>query len=107
LLYGYDKGNARIVAMDKASGAFKEQYRVTLDPGWKDLRGLYILPGASGDPATVYWIDGKRLYNSVLKPIPQPPGAVPGSSARPSGRSSPAATRRPATTPSVASSSVP
>ncbi len=99
LLYGYDKGNARIVAMDKASGAFKEQYRVTLDPGWKDLRGLYILPGASGDPATVYWIDGKRLYNSVLKPIPQPAGAAPGSSARPSGRASPAVTRKPATTP--------
>ena len=27
-----------------------EQYRVTLDPGWKDLRGMYVLPGGSGDP---------------------------------------------------------
>ncbi len=115
ILYGYDQSNARIIAIDKASGAFKEQYRVTLDPGWKDLRGMYVVPGADGDPATLYWIDGRRLLSSVLTPVAVPtpsPGASataapsraasPGTSgARPSAsaRSSPKATARASASP--------
>ena len=94
LLYGYDQPNARIIAIDKASGAFKEQYRVTLDPGWKDMRGMYVIPGADGDPATLFWIEARRLLSSVLKPVAVPaPGAS--AAARPSGAASPAVSARP------------
>jgi hypothetical protein len=83
-LYGYDKPNARIVAVDKATGVFKEQYRVTLDPGWKDLRGMYVVAGADGDPSTVFWIDGKRFYSSVMEAFVAPAASPgPGSSRTP------------------------
>ena len=112
-LYGYDKPNARIVAFDKASGSYTEQYRITLSPGWQDLRGFYVVPGANGDPATLFWIDGKRLYSSTLKGLPTAvvpvPSAGAGGSTLPSGTlgvsasgsPSPAgsATARPARTP--------
>lgn len=98
VLYAYDQPNARVIAIDKATGAYREQYRVNLDPGWKDLRGMYVVPGADGDPATLFWIDGKRLLSSVLTPtatppvIPDPSASV-RPSARPSGPASPAASR--------------
>jgi hypothetical protein len=82
ILYGYDRQNARVIAMDKASGAFREQYRITLDPGWKDVRGMYVTPGAQGDPPTLFWIDGKRYYSSALQPIASP-APVPSATARP------------------------
>ena len=52
---------SHIIALDKASGAFLAQYRVTLDPGWKDLRGMYVVAGANGDADTLIWVDGRRL----------------------------------------------
>jgi hypothetical protein len=82
ILYGYDRQNARVIALDKASGAFREQYRISLDPGWKDVRGMYVTPGAQGDPATLFWIDGKRYYSSALQPITSP-APVPSASVRP------------------------
>jgi hypothetical protein len=86
-IYGYDKANARVVTLDKSSGAFQGQYRVTVAPGWADLRGMYVDPGESGDPPTIYWIDGKRFYSSVLKPVAAPVATpIPGTSARPSVR---------------------
>ena len=33
---------------------------------------MYVTPGAQGDPATLFWIDGKRYYSSALKPIATP-----------------------------------
>ncbi len=85
-LYGYDKPNSRLIAIDKASGAFVGQYRVTVSPGWSDLRSMYVVAGDNGDPATVFWIDGRRFYSSVLKPAATPAAtAAPGTSARPSG----------------------
>jgi hypothetical protein len=81
LLYAYDKTNSRIVSFDKASGEFREQYRVTITPGWRDLRGMYVTPGTDGDPATITWMDSKRLYTSVLQPVAAP--AASGATARP------------------------
>jgi hypothetical protein len=81
ILYGYDRQNARVISIDKATGAFREQYRITLDPGWKDLRGMYVVPGINGDPATLFWIDGRRFYSSSLRAVATP---SPASSPRPS-----------------------
>ncbi len=84
-IYAYDKPNARVIAQDKSTGAFQGQYRVTLDPGWKDLRGMFVMPGADGDPPTIFWIDGKRFYSSTLKPVATPSASpAPSGSARPS-----------------------
>jgi hypothetical protein len=48
---------------------------------------MYVDAGDSGDPPTIYWIDGKRFYSSVLKPVPAPVATpIPGTSARPSVR---------------------
>jgi hypothetical protein len=91
LLYAYDKANARVVVLDKASGEFREQFRVTLAPGWRDMRGMYVTPGGEDEPATITWIDSKRVYTSVLEAIPAPaasPGASAGASPRGSGPSS-------------------
>ena len=84
-LYAYDKPNARIVAIDKATGAFQAQYRVTVSPGWSDLRGMYVVAGNNGDPATLFWMDARRFYNSVLRAVATPtPTPLPGASGRPS-----------------------
>jgi hypothetical protein len=88
LLYGYDTTSARIIAIDKASGAYKEQYRVLSDPGWRDLRGFYVVPGANADPPTLIWVDAKRLYSSILVALPA--AKSPASSASPRTSGSPA-----------------
>ncbi len=100
-LYAFDAANGRIMALDKASGSFREQYRTTITPGWKDLRGVYAAAGTNGDPATLYWVDGKRFYSSSLEQVAAPARSPsPGSSARASGSTggSPRATRLPGTT---------
>ena len=108
LLYAYDKSNARVIVLDKASGEFREQFRVTLAPGWRDMRGMYVTPGGEDDPATITWIDSKRVYTSVLEPIPASPGASPGASPAGSAGRSPAAsgaTARPSGSPAASTDS--
>jgi hypothetical protein len=92
VLYGYDPGNARIVAFDKADGTFREQYRLPPDNGgWGDLRSMYVVDGANGLPPVLFWISSDTLHRSVLAPIaaggPSPsPGATgPAGSGEPSG----------------------
>ncbi|MDQ2966329.1 MAG: hypothetical protein M3R57_10820, partial [Chloroflexota bacterium] len=92
VLYGYDPGNARIVAFDKADGTFREQYRLPPDNGgWEDLRSMYVVDGADGLPPVLFWISSDTLHRSVLAPlaagVPSPsPGATgPAGSGEPSG----------------------
>ena len=69
LLYLWDSANARVIALDKASGEFREQYRLAGgDPGWADVRGIAVVPGAGGDPATLWWIERDRLMTALLQP---------------------------------------
>ncbi|MBM4408660.1 MAG: hypothetical protein FJ038_08725 [Chloroflexi bacterium] len=108
LLYAYDKSNARVIAIDKATGEYREQFRVTLAPGWRDMRGMYVTPGGEDDPATITWIDSKRVYTSVLAPIPTAPGASPAASPGSSAGRSPTAsggTPRPTPTPEASTDS--
>ncbi len=88
LQYAYDKANARLVANDKASAEVREQYRVTISPGWRELRGMFVTPGTEDDPATLTWMDSKRLYTSVLQPV-----ATPAATGSPPARSPAASTR--------------
>ena len=99
LLYGYDRANQRILAIEKDSGAIREQYRlVNGDPGWLDLRGMYVLPGIGDGPATLVWIDHNRLMRTVLQAV-SPSLASPGAGATASPGATPTPSRRPAKTP--------
>jgi hypothetical protein len=98
-IYGWDRANGRIVAFDKADGGYIEQYRVGgLAASWKDLRGLYILPGIEDGPATAVWIDRDRLLTALLEPVI-------GGAASPSPSGSPGASG--STQPSAAASAQP
>jgi hypothetical protein len=104
-IYAYDPQNARVLAIDKASGAYIEQYRLANEPEeWQDMRGMYVTPGIDGGPASLLWISNDAIHQSVLEavePEPEPdPSASPSgsaapASASPSGRRSPRASPRP------------
>jgi hypothetical protein len=71
LLYAYDRANARIVAVDKADGSFREQYRLPAgNAGWEDLRAMYVVDGADDVPPTLFWISSDVFHRSVLAPLP-------------------------------------
>ncbi|MGZ6340211.1 MAG: hypothetical protein ACXWMX_00015 [Candidatus Limnocylindrales bacterium] len=106
-LYGYDAGSARVVAIDKADGSYKEQYRLAGgDQHWRDLRGMYVVKRLNGLSPVLVWIDRSRVMTAPLEAVPDNGSALPGSpnpssSAAaprasglvPSGRASPAASR--------------
>jgi hypothetical protein len=100
VLYAFDEANSRLIALDKPTGAFREQYRIITDPGWRQLRAMYVVAGTDGDPATLIWTDGRRLYSSVLQPAATSAG--PSASATPgaSGAAATAAGSAAAATPS-------
>jgi uncharacterized protein YoaH (UPF0181 family) len=88
LIYGYDQPNQRVVAIDKDTGNIVEQYHLAGgDLSWSDVRGIAIVPGTNGGPASLYWIDRHRLMSSTLAAVPQAgasPSVVPSPSASPS-----------------------
>ncbi len=108
-LYAYDGPSARIVAFEKATGAYVEQYRLPVnDDGWKDVRGMFVsLGGDATAPATLYWLESDRLMSATLEaPVdsasPGPagsPGASPSGSPGPSqqtpGKASPSPSAKP------------
>jgi len=91
LLYGYDRANARIVAVDKADGSFREQYRLPAgNAGWEDLRAMYVIDGADDVPPMLFWISRDVLHRSVLATLPD------GSASPAPGASGPAGSGEPA-----------
>ncbi|MFL5777973.1 MAG: hypothetical protein ACJ761_03420 [Chloroflexota bacterium] len=87
-VYAYDPANARIVAVDKANGAYLGQFRLAGGAGaWKDLRGFYVVPGSGDGPDTLTWITAAGLFQSRLEAVTDTPGANP--SAAPSRGPSP------------------
>ena len=71
-LYAYDRANARIVAVDKASGEYRAQYRLAGGvSGWEDMRGFYIVPPAAADlPSTIVWVTRDSIQQAVLEAVP-------------------------------------
>jgi hypothetical protein len=71
-LYAYDRANARIVAVDKASGEYRAQYRLAGGvSGWEDMRGFYIVPPAEADqPSTIVWVTRDSIQQAVLEAVP-------------------------------------
>jgi hypothetical protein len=78
VIYAYDKANERVVAIDKAKGTYIEQYRLAGDaPGWKDIRGMYVVLAGEDAPATLIWATNDGLYSSVLEAAPEGAGGSP------------------------------
>jgi hypothetical protein len=78
MLYAYDPSSQRVIAFDKATGDYVEQYRLAGgDAAWADLRGMFVRPGIEGDPAVLYWAGPTGLYESVLEPVADVPPASP------------------------------
>jgi len=62
------------------------------DEGWKDMRGMYVLPGVEDGPPTVVWISAGALHQALLDPV-APEAPSPSASAAPStGASTPPST---------------
>jgi hypothetical protein len=100
-VYTYDRANARILAYDKASGHFVNQYRLADGDGWSDLRGFYVIAGVDLAPATLVWISKDAVNQAVLEAVPGPgPGAS--GSPTPSGAVAPSGSVPPSTAPSAA-----
>jgi hypothetical protein len=84
-LYGYDRANARIIALNKVDGSYIEQYRlVGGNAALQDLRGLYVVPGADDKPAVLYWISADGLHTATLVAAPRSAASpTPGASKSP------------------------
>jgi hypothetical protein len=99
LVYAFDRRNGRVIAYDKDSGDYTAQYRLAGgQPGWDDLRGMYIISGVDGEPATLVWLAEGRLGQAVLVAVPDvAPRATPTPSptTEPSDEPSPKATPKP------------
>ena len=104
LIYGYDQPNQRVVAIDKDTGNIVEQYHLAGgDLSWSDVRGIAIVPGTNGGPASLYWIDKNRLMSSTLVAVPEagaspsvaPPSASPSVKPKPTKKPTPKPTKRP------------
>ena len=92
-LYLYDATHQRIVAFDKATGAYKGEYVAAVGtPQLVDLRGMFLLDPGGGATPSIVWVTGDRLMVTPLQP------GQAGASASPTPTASPHATRRPAAT---------
>ncbi len=82
-ILGYDRPNARILALAKTDGAYHAQYRLAGGlPDWSDLRDMYVVAGGENQPATLVWLSSDGINQAPL-------AAVPDASPTPSGSASP------------------
>jgi hypothetical protein len=87
VVYGYDRRNERIVAVDKADGHYLAQYRLADGAdGWEDMRGFYVVPpGEDADaPPQIVWISRNGVNQATLEAVSDEPTASPGASGEPS-----------------------
>jgi hypothetical protein len=93
-LYGFDAANDRVVGLEKSDGAYIEQYRTASTAAkFSDLRDMFVRPGIEDGPATLWWIDGGTLYETILEAGLDRPAASPSPGA--SASASPAASASP------------
>jgi len=84
IMYTFDPGSDRILAYDKSSGRYLEQYRIA-DGGsdWADLRAFYVVARGEGQAPILYWIDGQRLGTTLLQDVSELPPPTPAPSPAP------------------------
>ena len=99
-IYGFDRPNARIVVLAKVDGAYRAQYRLAGGlKDWSDVRAMYIVPGAEGEPSTLVWLSRDGINQAILVAVPdiapsQSAGPAPSSSAGPA-KATPKPTKKP------------
>jgi hypothetical protein len=97
-IYGFDRPNGRIVALDKVDGTYRAQYRLAGGAkDWSDLRAMYVIAGTEEKPATLVWLSRDGVHQAVLEAVPDvapTPSASPVPSASPAG-ASPKPTKKP------------
>ena len=86
VVYAYDRRNARIIALDKADGAYRAQYRLAGGvEGWEEMRGMYVVPPTDPeDPPVLIWISRDSIHQAVLEAVPDVAPATPPPSPEPS-----------------------
>jgi hypothetical protein len=82
-VFAYDPANARVLEYDEASGKFLAQYRLAEGDGWKDVRGMVVLPLIADQPATLIWLSSDGVHEAVLAGAPEGGGGSPGASGSP------------------------
>jgi hypothetical protein len=109
LIYAWDPSNSRVVGLDKAKGSYVEQYRLAGgDPGWSDIRGMYVTLGADQNaPSTLVWATKDGVFSAVLEAVAASPAPSPSGSAGPAGSGGPAASARASAGPSASASHAP
>ena len=92
-VYAWDRANRRVIATDKATGAFVAQYRLSEEPErWDAMTGMYVLDRGEAKPPLLYWTDGTRLWATALD-------AGSGAGGGAAGTASPAASSAPSEAP--------
>ncbi|HEX2756144.1 MAG TPA: hypothetical protein VHM48_11805 [Candidatus Limnocylindrales bacterium] len=97
LIYAWDRVSGRVVAYDKAKGTFVSQYRLAGgSPAWQDVRGMYVVLGATPDaPSTLFWATKDGVMSAVLEGVKDEPIPGPGASGSPRPSGGPSAPPKP------------
>jgi hypothetical protein len=70
-IFGFDLPIARILRFGKADGAYHAQYRLAGGlQDWADLRGMYVVVGAEGQPSTLIWASSDGINQAILTAVP-------------------------------------
>jgi hypothetical protein len=93
VVYVYDKANERVIAIDKANGDYKGQFRLAgSQPGWDDLRAMAVTAGIDDAPDTLTWLSKDGVQQAALEAVPD---VVPVATPIPSPSAAPAKTPKP------------
>jgi hypothetical protein len=98
ILYAFDTENHRLVAFNKADGAYVAQYQLAGGDAWAGLTGMTVMVSPDETlPPTMWWISATGLHTVSLAAAEGGSGASPSPSA--SARPSAAPTKSPKPTP--------
>jgi len=101
-VYVYDATHSRIVAFDKATGAYVGEYIAAEGtPKFQDVRGMFLLDPGGGKTPSIVWVTKDRLMVTLLQPAATGAAASPSPSPSPRATKRPAATRRPSPRPTT------
>ena len=68
-VYVYDATHSRIVAFDKATGAYSGEYVAAEGtPKFQDVRGMFLLDPGGGKTPSIVWVTKDRLMVTLLQP---------------------------------------
>ena len=101
LLYAFDASSRRIVAFNKADGAYVAQYQLADDgKAWAGLKGMTVMAALDETaPAILWWISATGLHAAPLEAVSGGPSASPSPSASAEASTAPTAAPKASRTP--------